>query len=163
MLNGHSQRNVVKKIEEAAKALVPQASELKYHYLFSGRDLDLFEEKGDYDEQQKRLNEARQAAVKTIFEAGDLPAALEFAQSVSAPQEVGRALGVIAPKEVEDEILPSQLNAKDETMRQVVASFVWTRYQELKWTWVDAILKRNWNAEQKAAFLLLLPFEEEVW
>ena len=117
----------------------------------------------DYDEQQKRLNEARQSAVKTIFEAGDLPAALAFAQSVSAPNEVGRALGVIVPKEVEDEILPLQLNAEDETIRQVVASFVWARYQEFKWTWVDTVLERNWNAEQKAAFLMLLPFEEKVW
>ena len=154
---------VVKKIEETAQALVPQAPELKYHYLFSGRDFELFEEKGDYDEQQKRLDEARQAAVKTIFEAGGLPAALAFAKSVSAPHEVGRALGVIAPKEVEDEFLPSQLNAEDETMRQVVASFVWARYRVLRWTWVDAVLKRNWNAEQKAAFLRLLPFEQKVW
>ena len=154
---------VVKKIEETAKALVPQASELKYHYLFTGRDFDLFDEESDYDEQQKRLNEARQAAVKTIFETGGLPAALAFAQSVPAPNEVGRVLGVIAPKEVEDELLPSQLNAENETMRQVVASFVWTRYRELKWTWVDAVLKRNWNAGQKAAFFMLLPFEEKIW
>ncbi len=154
---------VVKKIEETARALVPQAPELKYHYLFSGRDFDLFKEKGDYDEQRKRLDEARQAAVKTIFEAGSLPAALAFAKSVSAPHEVGQALGVIAPKEVEDELLPSQLNAEDETMRQVVASFVWARYRELKWNWVDAVLERNWNAEQKATFFMLLPFEEKVW
>ncbi len=154
---------IVKKIEEVAKALAPQAPELKYHYLFNDRDFDLFDENSDYDEQQKRLNEARQSAVKTIFEAGDLPAALAFAQSVSAPHEVGRALGVIAPKEVEDEILPLQLNAEDETMRQVVASFVWARYQEFKWTWIDTVLERNWNAEQKAAFLMLLPFEEKVW
>ncbi len=154
---------VVKKIEKTAKALVPHDPELKYHYLFTGRDFDLFEEKGDYDKQRKRLNEARQAAVKTIFEAGDLPAALAFAKNVSAPHEVGRALGIIAPKAVEDELLPSQLNAEDETMRQVVASFVWTRYRKLQWTWVDAILERNWNAEQKAAFFMLLPFEEKVW
>ena len=154
---------VVKNIEETANALVPQTPELKYHYLFSDRDFDLFDEESDYDEQRKRLDEARQAAVKTIFEAGGLPTALAFAQSVSAPHEVGRALGVIAPKEVEDELLPSQLNTENETMRQVVASFVWTRYRELKWTWVDAVLERNWNVEQKAAFLMLLPFEEKVW
>ena len=154
---------VVKKIEKTAKALVPQAPKLKYHYLFSDRNFDLLDGKGDYDEQQKRLNEVRQGAVKTIFEAGGLPAALAFAQSVSAPHEVGRALGVIAPKEVEDELLPSQLNAKDETMKQVVSSFVWARYRDFKWTWVDAVLERNWNAEQKAAFLMLLPFEEKVW
>ena len=154
---------VVKKIEETAEALVPQALELRYHYLFSGRDFDLFDEKSDYDEQRKRLDETRQAAVKAILEAGGLPAALAFAQSVSAPYEVGQALGVIASKEVEEEILPTQLNNEDETMRQVVAGFVWMRYRELKWTWVDAVLERNLNAEQKAAFLMLLPFEEKVW
>ena len=154
---------VVKKIDETTKALVSHDPELKYRYLFSGRDFDLFDEKGDYNKQRERLDEARQSAVKTIFDAGGLPAALAFAQSVSAPHEVGQALGVIAPKEVEDEILPSQLNAEDERMREVVASFVWARYQELRWTWVDAVLERNWNVEQKAAFLMLLPFEEKVW
>lgn len=153
----------VKTIEETAQALAPNAPELKYHYLFSGRDFDLYDEKGSYDEQRKRFDEARQAVVKTILGAGELASVLTFADSVSAPYEVGRAVGVIASQDFENEILPFHLTTESETFRRVVAGFVWARYWQLGWPWIDGVLARNWTAEQKAAFLVLLPFEEEVW
>ena len=153
----------VRKIEETAAALAPQDAALKYRHLFSDREFDLLDENGSYEEQRKRLDEIRQAAIKTIIEEGGLAGALAFAQDVSAPSEVGRALGGIASQKLEEEILPSLLSAETETIRGVVSGFTSARYWELKWTWVDAVLEKNWNAEQKAAFLMLLPFEEEVW
>ena len=153
----------VRKIEESAAVLAPQDAMLKYRYLFSDREFDLLDEEGSYEEQQQRLDAIRQAAIKIIIEEGGLADALAFAQDVSAPNEVGRALGAIADQELEDEILPSQLSAETNTIRSVVSGFTSARYWELKWTWVDAVLEKNWTAEQKAAFLMLLPFEEEVW
>ena len=154
---------IVLKIEEAASSLTPIAPELKYQPLFSDRDSVLLEEKGSYVEQQKRVDKFRQDAVKTILEVGGLASVLTFAQNVSVPYEVGRALGIIATKELEDEILPSYLSAETETVNHVVAGFVWARYWELKWTWVDVVLEKGWSVKQKAAFLTLLPFKEEVW
>ena len=54
------------KIEETANALAPQAPELKYQRLFSNQDFDLFEGRGNYDEQRERLDRERQVAVQTI-------------------------------------------------------------------------------------------------
>jgi hypothetical protein len=51
----------VKKIAETAQILAPISPKLKYHHLFGGRDTDLYDEKGNYDEQRKLLDEARQA------------------------------------------------------------------------------------------------------
>ncbi len=156
-------KDIILKIEEAANSLTPKAPELKFQPLFSGRDSVLLKEKGNYDEQRKHLDEVRQAAVKTILEAGGLASVLTFAQNVSVPYEVGRALGTVGTKKLEDEILPSHLNAETETVNHVVAGFVWARYWELKWTWVDAVLGRGWSIKQKAAFLTLLPFKDETW
>ena len=154
----------VAKIEETANALSPEAPELKYHHLFSGRDFDLFDERGNYDAQRKRLDEVRQTAVKAILDAGTLSDVLKFAHEVTAPYEVGRALGAIASDEMENEILPSLLNeTADSPTVWVVAGFVSARYWNNKWGWVDDILERDWEIEKKAAFLILLPFEDEVW
>ena len=151
------------KIEETANALAPQAPELKYQRLFSNQDFDLFDGRGNYDEQQERLDRERQVAVQTILAGDRLKDALAFAQNVAAPYQVGQALGIIASDKLETEILPTLLDTTEETEKQIAAGFVRRRYWKLKWPWVDAVLARDWTKAQQATFLALLPFEEDVW
>ena len=153
----------VSKIEEVANALAPEAPELKYQHLFSHRSFVLFDEKGDHDEQLKRLDETRQNAVQTILASGGLKAVLAFAHNVALPYEVGRGLGGIDVEKLEADILPTLLDSTEDTEMQVVAGFVWAQYWKFKWTWVDGVLKRDWTKAQKAKFLVFLPFEEKVW
>lgn len=91
----------IAKIEEIAKLLTPVSPEFKHHYLFSDRDIDLFDEEENYEEQRKRLDEARQAAVSEILGAGNFTKCLDFAKKVASPYEVGRALGMIAADDVD--------------------------------------------------------------
>ena len=151
------------KIEETARALAPEAPELKYQRLFSNRESDLFNARGNYDEQRERLDRDRQVAVQTILAGSQLKDVLAFAQNVAAPHQVGEALGVVASDDLEAEILPTLLDTTEETQKQVAAGFVWARYWKLEWPWVDAVLARDWTKAQQAKFLTLLPFEEEVW
>jgi hypothetical protein len=153
----------IAKIEEAAKFLAPSSPEFKYHHLFSDRDFDLFDEKGDYEEQRKRLDELRQKAVTEILGDGNLGACLDFATKVASPLEVGHALGVIASSDVEDAILPSLLDSENNAEARVVAGFVWARFWNLKTDWVDKVLAKDWTPEHRAKFLTLLPFDEEIW
>ena len=153
----------VAKIEEVANALAPKAPELKYQHLFSHRSFGLFDEEGDYEEQRKRLDEARQTAVITILADGGLKAVLRFAHKVASPNEVGLALGSIDNEKLEADILPNLLDTREDAEMQFVAGFVWARYWKFKWTWVDCVLTRNWSKRQKTKFLVFLPFEEEVW
>ncbi len=76
---------------------------------------------------------------------------------------MGRALGAIASDEMESSILPLLLDSDNETLVRVVAGFVWARFWKLKTEWVDGVLGRAWSLEQKSKFLILLPFEEEIW
>jgi len=153
----------ITKIEETANLVSPSSPEFKYHHLFSDRDFDLFDEKGSYDEQRKRLDEARQAAISEILDDGNLDAALQFAAKVAAPYEVGRALGAIASDRLEEAILPSLLDSEDDTLLRLVAGFIWTCFWKLKIDWVDAVLGKDWTPEHRAKFLTLLPFDEEIW
>lgn len=154
---------VLSRIEEVANALAPEAPELKYQRLFGHRGHALFEERGNYEEQQRRLDEARQVAVQTILASGGFQAVLEFAHNVASPYEVGRGLGGIDFEELEAAVLPTLLDVTGDTEEQVVAGFVSMRHWRLKWAWVDDVLARDWTIAQKAKFLVLLPFSKEVW
>ena len=151
------------KIEEVANTLAPETPELLYQRLFGNRDYALFEEKGNYDEQRRKLDEARRVAVQTILESGGFQAVSTFARSVASPYEVGRVLGGIKIEKLETDILPALLNTIDDTEKQVMEGFVSVRHWKLKWAWVDSVLERDWTKAQKAKFLVLLPFEEEAW
>ena len=153
----------IKQISDVALQLAPSSPELKYQHLFGGRDFDLYDEKGSYEEQQSRLENARNEAVRTIINRGGVPSIVAFAGHVSAPYDVGRALGTVASGALESEILPSYLDVANETVSRITAGFTWARFLNGSWHWVDEMLSKNWSADQKCAFLLLLPFETEVW
>ena len=155
--------DVINRIANTAQTLAPTSPTFKYHHLFSCRDFDLYDEKGNYDEQRRRLDEARQAAIIEITSDSDVDAALSFAINVDNPYEVGRALGGIASDKMEDSILPSLLDSKEESLINVVAGFIRTRFGERKTEWVDTVLERAWTPEHQSKFLTLLPFEDEIW
>ena len=153
----------VAKIGKVANALALETPELKYQHLFGNRSFDLFDEQGNYAEQERRLEEARREAVQTILTSGGLQAVLTFAHSVALPYEVGRGLGDINVEKLEADILPTLLDEIEDTEKQVVAGFISARHRKLSWTWVDDVLAGDWTKEQKVNFLVLLPFEDEVW
>ncbi len=157
----------VQKIKDTSNKITPSMPKLKYRQLFSNRGSNLFDKKVgkvDYKEQRRRLDEARQAAITTILGGGDLDSVLQFAVSVTAPYEVGRALGVIASNQVEDAILRLLLvDSEVNVASQVIVGFISTRFLKLKFDWVDEVLGKNWSIEEKAVFLKSLPCEKEVW
>ena len=155
--------NMVEKLGMVANNLAPEAPDLRYRFLFSDSELDLYGEEGDYQTQQNHLDRARQNAMQRILATKDLRTAFTFAQNVAAPFLVGHALGQIGSEEVEGQILPSLLNAEDDSEKRVVSGFVLGRFLKLNWNWVDKVLEKNWDDTQKSAFLVLLPFEEDVW
>lgn len=94
------------KIEKVAHALAPEAPELKYQHLFTHREADLFDERGNYKEQRERLNRDRQVAVQTILSGGRLEDVLAFARNVAEPHQVGEALGSLLPRNWRRRLFP---------------------------------------------------------
>jgi hypothetical protein len=153
----------VNKIEAITNTLSPTSPELKYRHLFTDRELDLVEDKGNYEDQLNRLYEYRQEAIQEIFDKDGMRAVLEFAHRVAKPGEVGRALGNIETGITDRDILPALLDSKDETEKKVLNGFVIGRFGKLGWLWSDKILNNDWSNKYKSAFLVLLPFEEGTW
>jgi hypothetical protein len=151
------------KIEDIAKKIMLSNPILQYRYLFSKNDYDLVDEKGSDEERWKRLREKRQAALSEIMGNGDFARCMDFAREVAIPYKVGQTLGEFSDERIESEILPSQLNTEDELLERVVAGFICGRFWTHGIPWVDHTLEQHWNPQQCAQFLLLLPFQQEIW
>src|SRR5207253_1890760 len=123
----------------------------------------LMDEKGEFERQRERLDQRRQAAVAEILQKLGINRVLAFAESVSAPSQVGDALGAVAPDDLDNVFLPEKLRSDKAWAKQFMAGFVWRRFWTNKWPWVNKTIDSSWTLPEKKAFLLLLPFEAETW
>jgi hypothetical protein len=153
----------VNEIAEIAERLAPDAPNFRHQRLFSEREFDLYEEKGNYEEERKKLDERRQRAVAEILAAGSVEAVLEFAKAVESPWRVGIALGAIAAQGVDGQVLPSLLESEASSLAQFAGGFVWNRFRRRSWPWVDQIDTSQWAPSQKGQLLAYLPFAPETW
>ena len=153
----------VERILAVAERLAPDSPELTHRRLFGDRDSDLYDEKGDYEVQESRLDQRRQDAIQEILEAGGPEAALSFAKSVESPWRVGIALGQVAEPAADTAYLPRLLSGDDKAETQLVGGFVWGRFRSREWVWVDQVDTSKWTDDQAGEFLTYLPFFSETW
>jgi len=152
----------VSKIKETAKKLAPQARGNLYKRLFSEREMDILEEKGNREEQFRKLEERRQSAIKEIFNEGS-DAILRFADTVESPWKVGISTGFVANPEMDSVVLPRLLESENKNLVQLACGFVCSRYANRGWVWVDGLDKNGWTPSQTGRFLSNLPFTEDTW
>ena len=153
----------VSKIESVADKLAPQNLLNLHRVLFSGHDHDLYEEAGNFEEQQRELEERRRQAVKDILDNGGMEAIVQFAKDVKSPQHLGHSLGVVANSEIDDRILPAMLETHDRKLAEFTGGYVWSRRYRNGWEWVDGLDRSSWSVSQARQFLSYLPFTEEAW
>lgn len=155
--------DLVDNIAALAERLSPDTPAFRHRRLFSGRDLDLYEEKGNYEEQRDDLEVRRERAVSEIAASGDTQAVLSFASSVRSPWRVGIAFGIVAENKVDHVIMPDLLASEQESLAQFAGGFAWSRFQNRGWHWVDAIDTSKWTSSQIGQFLSFLPFTSNTW
>jgi hypothetical protein len=151
------------KIAAIAERLTPSAPFYRYQRLFTERDFDLYEEKGNYEEQSAELESRRQNALKEIAAIGGARAVLDFANVVQSPWRVGIAFAYIADEDADNLVIPSLLETRQKALAQFTSGFVWSRFRSGGWSWVDRINSSQWSPTQIAQFLSLLPFMEATW
>ncbi|TDA68680.1 MAG: hypothetical protein D9V47_07995 [Clostridia bacterium] len=154
---------VVDEIAAVAECLAPDAPIYRHQRLFSERDFDLFEEKGNYEEQRKKLEERRQKAANEVFAAGGVEAVLEFAQAVETPWRVGVTFSMIASNDAQGKILPALLESETKSLAQFAGGFVRGMFRGRGWQWVDSIDTSQWTPSQKGQLLAYLPFTPDTW
>jgi hypothetical protein len=153
----------VEKISAIADRLAPDKPFFRHQRLFSERDFDLYEEKGNIEEQYRELEDRRQIAIEEIGANGGIEAVLAFVKSVQSPWRVGIAFGVVAGKVADGVILPSLLESDQKSLAQFVGAFVLGRFRSQGWQWVDSIVSAQWLPDQVGQFLSFLPFTHDTW
>lgn len=154
---------MIARIEHVAGQLAPTNPFNLYHHLFTDCYFDLYEKNGDWEEQRKKLDARRETAISKIFQQDGVVGVIRFAESVSSPDQVGHALGVIADDVFERALLPHFLDPGDNKRHSLVSGFILRRYYLEGWKWCDDLDKSDWTPEQKGQFLACLPFTKETW
>lgn len=154
---------LITRIENVSEQLAPKNPFNLYQHLYSGREFDLYDEKGDWKEQRKRLNARRETAIMEIFQKNGVEGVVRFAESVDSPSDVGHSLGAIEDDVIEQALLPHFLDSTDKKQKALIGGFIWRRYQTNGWKWSDTVDKSGWTPEQMGQFLACLPFTKEVW
>ncbi len=154
---------IVSRIEDTADKLKPASPEGQYQRLFTSRYFDLYEENGNFEEQQQKINEKRQQAIKEILLAGDIQGVMDFIEKVESPSQVGLALGLVAENGIDSYLLPEYLIIESDKYRRFVGGFIWSRYQTKGWPWVDGLDRSAWSLLQISHFLTSLPFKGDTW
>ncbi len=154
---------LITRIENVAERFAPSNPFNRYQHLFADRDLDLYDENGDWEEQQKKLDARRETAIREIFQQNGVEGVIRFVESVVSPDKVGHALGVTADVVIEQTLLPHFLDTPDNKHKALVSGFIWRRYHINGWEWCDNIDKSGWTPEQIGHFVACLPFTKEAW
>ncbi|TLD42084.1 MAG: hypothetical protein JETT_1652 [Candidatus Jettenia ecosi] len=150
-------------IDEVASKLEPRNLLNLYARLFNGRGLNLYKKNGDWQEQQKQVEERRQQALKLILDYGGIDAVISFLNRVDSPSNVGNSLGGIADALIDAKILPTYLDSNEKRLQPFTGAYVWSRYCHNGWDWVDNTIAKNWSKSQIACFHTFLPFTLDTW
>ena len=156
-------KEAVDAIALSGDVLAPKSPLLRHRRLFSERDSNLFEEKGDYEAQTKALDNQRTAVVADVFTTSGIQGVLELAREAASPAKVGEALGRAALPEADAAMLPAFLTSTDTVERPVVRGFVWRRYWTKSSAWLEKLPVANWTKPEKVEFLTMLPFVHDIW
>ncbi|SKA98415.1 hypothetical protein SAMN02745166_02753 [Prosthecobacter debontii] len=150
-------------LEAVAEKLKPQQLEVRHRRLFSGRDSELYEEKGNWQEQRQLLLTKRIDALKEIQKKGGIHALQSFWRSVESPHEVGNACGADEELAHDAAFLPTLLESETDTDVRFAVSYTWRRFQTKSWDWIDSMDRSGWTVRAKVEFFVVLPAIKKVW
>ena len=84
-------------------------------------------------------------------------------QNVDSPRRVGYSLGVISKNDIDGFILPNLIKDEESKIKEFTGAFVFAKYREQGWGWVDQLETLKWSKEQIGIFLSYLPSSNETW
>lgn len=154
---------LIEEIDKVANKLEPTNPLNLYARLFNERDFDLYEKNGDYQEQGEILEEKRQQALRHILTDGGIDAVFNFLNKVESSSTVGLSLAKIADDSIDTKVIPAYLDYGDNKLEQFAGAYIWNRYQQLGWNWVDNVNIEGWSKSQITRFYTFLPFTLGTW
>lgn len=153
----------LKDLVDVAEQLRPDDPEFFHKRLFSGRDYDLYDEKGNWDEQRAILLQRKIDALRELKDKVGFPGLITFCRSVASPDDVGNACANDSELVDDNQELPSMLESGNNHDLRFAVNYVRRRYRLCGWSWVDSIDRSSWSIDAKVQFFSALPFVNGVW
>lgn len=154
--------DVLDRLDVILEALKPKDLILRNAWLFEQWP-DRFFERGDsLEDQQAALDNARRQALTEILEAQGFAGVIHLAECAGSPGEVGRALAMHSEDIFLSRMLPRCLEATP-TEYAFACGFVWNRFWNCRWKWVDSVIPCCKSATQLSRLLQAVEFCPEAW
>lgn len=152
----------VEKLSTVAHALKPTEPRLLGRRLFGQMSCDLFEDDGDWEEQEIKLAQMRNDAVTSIFKDCQISGLLEFVETICRPDLAGNATSA-SSIDIPNELIKSLLLTNDESAsKQFISGYIWSKNNSEGKSWVSNIIE-DWEHDELIQLFLLLPFSMETW
>ncbi|EFI9102409.1 hypothetical protein HID44_005158, partial [Escherichia coli] len=149
------------KIKDVSTVLKPENPMLYSKRLFAQNNYFLFDENGNWRDQEERLTKERGQSIYEIYAINGIDGVLEFSLSIERPEFVGSSL-VAEDLEIPLDILKKLIVSDIKKENSLASGYVQAKnYREGK-SWVLTVIN-DWSAQEKIAFFLLLPFKKETW
>ncbi len=155
-------KEYLKKVEEVIGTFEVE-SQFTDKYLFENDDIKLYQQKGNWDKQQRDLTKKRKEIVNRILCTKGINGVIEFYHDVKHPDKVGYSLGMIQSKEVDNFVIPNLFHKSDEKSLEFIKTFISSRFHSQGLEWIDSFEQNEWTTDEKCQFLIHLPFKNEVW
>ncbi|SGZ10124.1 Putative uncharacterized protein [Moritella viscosa] len=151
----------INKLNPVLTNLKPKDKLFLYKRLFSHNTMGLFEDKGNWREQEEIIKKERDEAVSELFSEGGYERIYQFSQAVESSDIVGNSLGTVV--EVDEKLLKEYLKSDDVKTKQYISGYIWTRNYLTNGQFIENIKLTSWDPMDTFRLLLLLPFNPKTW
>jgi hypothetical protein len=152
----------VKRLDDAARAIIPSKASIVHQRLFNYYEHEFFTSE-NYKEEEKTLARAREHAIAEVIAQDGLAQILEMAKAVKLPVELGQALGRIGNADLDAFLMPMYLENVDQPLLDLTRGYVWARYFKATFDWVEQLNISMWTLQQQIAYFAAMPFHAAVW
>lgn len=153
---------VIEQLELAANHFEPDDVVARNRWLFVTWPQYVDETNG-VDDREKKVAEARQRALKEVFEEGGLPRIVALAKNSESPFAVGFELAKFSCEIDDKDILPHFLESDSTSEKDFACGFVSGQFNQGGWSWVESQDNKQWSVETVVRFAVMLESDRRTW
>ena len=154
-------KEALKQLDDVALKIKPSKDEIVYKRIFNKEYWELFSEKCDYEEQQKKLREEQIEAIKKIKTQG-IEKVIEFSNNVKDSFGVGICLSEIRISLEEETIILNLLDKSDSEI-SLGKGYVKNKIYKEGDKWLESIKFKDLSKEASSNFFTQLPCNINTW
>ena len=154
--------DVLKEFEAILNDLKPQDCVLRNAWLFEQWPDRYFDAVGSHEERQSALDRARIDAINEILSEHEFAGVESLIKHSASPGDVGRTLAMATADRYLNVVIPGNLESES-AGRSFASGFVWNRFWNLRWDWIDRVIPICDSANAISRLLEAVEFSPEAW